>query len=256
MAKEKQQELVPATPVDVAAGEAPPSKLIELALVQKVDVSVIERLVALEERIQVRNARAAFMDAMARFKATCPPVPRRSENTQFSVTKNGMKVARTYASLEDIEATIRGPLGECGLAFRWSDSRVDNGLLTTACIVSHVGGHSESSSVVIPVAVRSGANEQQQYGSAMTYAQRYSLIQALGLTSCDEDVDGEDAGEVERITPEQVDTLEALLFKCPDGTKRRMLEDAGVDSLDRIPASNFQRYVRKLEATAKQEGGR
>lgn len=223
--------------------------LIELAIREKMGVEGIERLCALKEREEARLARAEFMAAMAAFKAACPPVPRRSKNAQFEVTKSGMKVPRTYAALEDIEATIRPHLGANGLSFRWSDSTVEAGKLTTACIVSHVGGHSESSSVVLPVDAKSGANEQQKYGSAMTYAQRYSLIQALGLTSCDEDDDGNGAPEdVETITPEQVDILESLLDQRPAGAKQRFIEYYEIESLDDLPAARFDRCVADLKA--------
>ncbi len=235
----------PLTRTEAVAPPVAVHPLIELAIREKLGVEGIERLVALKEREEDRQAKREFVEAMARFKTICPPVPRRSKNEQFSVMRNGMKVPRAYAGLEEIDATIRGPLAECGLSYRWGDSRVEDGNLTTPCIVSHVGGHSESSSVVLPVEARSGANEQQKYGSVMKYAQRYSLIQVLGLTDCEDDLDGATEEELKPITPDEVLVLEGLLQKLvkESEVRRRLLEHYAITSLDELPTRELA-YVR------------
>ena len=210
-------------------------------------VAILERLVALDERMSARRAAQDFAEAMARFKETCPPVPRRTENTQFKVTRNGTQVPRRYATLEDIEATVRGPLGACGLSFRWGDSTIAGGNMTLQCIVSHAGGHSVTSSVVLPVESRAGCSEAQKYGAVMTYAQRYSLIQALGLTTCDDDTDGASDEPAVPITPEQVEALEALIDQRPAGSRARLLEYLGIDKLEAMPASRFDELKTSLE---------
>ena len=138
--------------------EAPislPAPSVDSILAAAVDkgmsIEVLGQLVALKERLDANAARKAFFAAMAAFKAECPTVPRRTENPQFKVTRNGTTRVRMFASLEDIEATIREPLGRHGLSFRWGDMAVANGVLTMACIVSHEEGHSESSAVSLPV---------------------------------------------------------------------------------------------------------
>lgn len=204
----------------------------------------LEKLFALYERDSAQKARQAFMGALAEFKADCPPIPRRTENTQFSVTRNGVKSNRRYAALEDIEATIRAPLGRHGLSFRWGEMRVDDGRLTMTCIVSHTGGHSESAPCTIPVDSKAGCSEQQKYGAAMTYAQRYSLIAALGLTSCDEDADG--AANPQRITESQAANLQCLIDEVK-ADKPKFCKWMGVGGLDEITVADFPRAVRALE---------
>jgi len=226
------------------------SPLLHLAIEKGVPVETLAKLVELHERMAAREAARAFADAMARFKTTCPPIPRRSENAQFSVTRNGVKVVRRYASLDDIEATIRKPATDCGLSFRWGDARVENGSLTMACVVSHVGGHSESSAVTLPLESRAGCSEAQKFGAVMTYAQRYSLVHAFGLTSCDEDSDGND-GPVAYVDAEQIGALEALVEKCPPGTLDRMLRYVGVSAIEEIPAARFEALARDLTTKAK-----
>lgn len=201
---------------------------------------VLEKLVNLSIQMDKRAAESAFFAALSEFKRTCPPVVRRSINCQFEkVTRDGRTVKRSYASLEDIAATIREPLAACGLSYSWSSTNIDGGKLTMACVVSHIGGHSQSNAVTLPTESRGGANSQQQAGSAMTYAQRYSLINALGLTSCDEDTDGnDDPADVEYITDGQAIELQDLI----DHTKTeraKFLAWAGAKVIAEIPASKF-----------------
>lgn len=227
-------------------------EILNRAVDSKMDPSSLERLVALAERMADRTAAQEFHSAMARFKAECPPVKRRTENTQFQVTRNGVRQNRTYASLEDIEFTIRGPLASNGLAYRWGSMSIDGGKMTIACVISHVGGHSVESSVTLPYESKAGCSEQQKVGSAMTYAQRYSLVQALGLTSCDADNDGNDESP-ETISEEDLLRLEVEADEA-GVDKAKLLQWAGVTNWRDIPAHKVSQafaMIAKKKAAAR-----
>ena len=226
--------------------DVPIGRVLELAIEKGASAGDLEKLIALHERMQANAARQAFSQAMADFKANCPPIPRRTENSQFSVTVNGVKRPRRYAALEDIEATIRGPLGVHGLSFRWSGSTVAGGKIAMTCIVSHLGGHSESSSVEMQIDSKAGCSDQQKYGAAMTYAQRYSLIQALGLTTCDEDNDGNEAREDPTTIGEGQAAEIGILIDESGADKRRFLAFLGVQRVEDIKVSQYQLAVSKL----------
>ena len=249
-------ELVP-LPKSPPHEEPSIASIIAQGVQEKMPVETMQKLMELYERMNAVSARKQFTEAMSGFRAECPPIPRRTENTQFSVTRNGVKSNRKYASLEDIEATIREPLGKHGLSFRWGDMTVTGTTMTLACIVSHVGGHSESSSVAMPVESRAGCSEQQKYGAAMTYAQRFSLIQALGLTSCDEDTDGNE--NPEKITESQAANLQAALDSLSGDAKKRATTLAGflkfmdVERLSDIRLSRYGEAVAAIEKKRKQE---
>lgn len=219
------------------------------AIDKGIDPASLGAILAAAKEYRAMEAKAAFDSAMAEFKASCPPIPRRTENAQFSVVRNGVKVNRKYAALEDIEGTIRGPLGVCGLSYRWAGAKVESNQLTMTCIVSHAQGHSVESPVVIPVESRAGCSEQQKYGSAMTYAQRYSLIQALGLTTCDEDADGNapDLASGPKVTPEQADELQMTVAEV-GADKAKFLAWVGVASYADVPASEYPRVLAALKA--------
>lgn len=220
--------------------------LVELAIREKVPVEALERLVALQERVTERNARAAFVEALARFRETCPPVVRSRTNEQFKVTRNGAKVSSKYAGLEDIDRVARPAAAECGLVWTW-DTRVDAELMHVTCRVTHVMGHSECSTVSMPYESKAGSSPQQKYGSTQTYGMRYSLIAALGITTADEDVDGAGPQQPrETITAEQAADLDALIDEV-GADRGRFLRYMRVESLTDIPADQLRNATSALE---------
>jgi hypothetical protein len=233
---------------DTALARAEPSieRLMEIALKSDKTES-LERLVALHERMQANRARGEFHEAMAKFKAECPPIPRRSENPQFSVTRDGRKVASKFASLEDIGSTIRPALAKHGLDFRWSDYTISEGFMELACIVSHVGSHSEASSMKFPLESKAGASPQQLYAIVNTYLRRYTLVNALGLTTVDDDNDGNEAsGSAETITEHQAANINAMLDELK-ADRKVFLEYMGVESIEKMPVSRFKEAIAAIE---------
>ncbi len=245
----------PSEPQALASVELSPLGIISQAVKSGMSPEALGQLVALSERMDATNARKAFADAMARFGAICPPVQRRTENRQFpAVTRDGRKTFRTYASLEDIAATIRKPLAECGLSYRWSDATVEGNKLTIACVVSHELGHSESSSMTLPLESSAPISAAQKVGAVTTYGQRYTLINALGLTSCDEDTDGnDDAATGETISEADLLALEVDLDSTGSDVAK-FKKWLGVENLRDIPASKVRQAFEVL--ARKKAGGK
>jgi hypothetical protein len=101
----------------------------------------------------------------------------KGENNPFFKSK--------YASLSNILDAIQGPLAEAGLSFV---QLPDDGKLTT--LLMHTSGEwIEASYTIRPV-----KDDPQGWGSAITYARRYSLGAALGL-NIDDDDDGNAASQ-------------------------------------------------------------
>jgi hypothetical protein len=90
----------------------------------------------------------------------------------------------TYADLGDIIDAVRPILTENSLAFAQSAVTLDDkvGIETR---IYHTAGHVE---IFGPLYLPAGSDARSA-GSAVTYARRYSLTAALGITS-DEDADG------------------------------------------------------------------
>lgn len=197
----------------------------------------LEKIVALTERVLDREASQKFYAAKAQFSADCPPIPRRTENTQFQVSRNGTRQNRLYASLEDIEATIAKPLASNLLSYGWGTITVQDKYIIMPCIISHAGGHSITSAAPMPFESKAGCSEQQKMFAAFTYAKRCSLIHALGLKSCDPDNDGnEDAETGQKISEADLLALEVALDDAKADVAK-FKQWAKVERLSDIPAS-------------------
>lgn len=233
---------------EVATVEMPAqvSGLVELALREKVPVEVLKDLVALQERVTARAARIAFFEALHRFKTETPPVPK---TKAIAVETDGTKRVRSrYAPLDVIAEHIREGLHKNGLMYHWS-SVVEGNDVEIFCHVTHVEGHTETSSFRFQTkdAAAPKMNGVQIAGSARTYGERYSLIQALGLTTADVDDDGQSAGDAgEPVSVEQEGTLRAMIRETGSNEKK-FAEFFEVDSIGKIPARDYTKAVRLLE---------
>lgn len=168
--------------------EANPSALLQLAVQQNLDIEKLERLMQMQERWQAQQARRDFLSAVSQFQKTCP-VLEKTKKVDFT-TRAGSRTKYSYASLGDIVESIKAPLADSGLSFRWEIQEQENKLVVT-CIISHLNGHSERTAMSAAKDESGGKNEIQQRGSSITYLQRYTLIAALGISTADEDIDGQ-----------------------------------------------------------------
>lgn len=233
--------------------------LIEIALRQNQNPTELYAILR-EER--AREAKGQYDQALAAFRAACPPVPKRTAHGQFSVTVDGVKRPRMYADLDTIQATIDPHLSKHGLSYRWGDCNIGQGqadgkpltLMTIACVLSHVGGHSETATATVPTESAAGASPAQKWMSAGTYCRRYSLIAVTGIKGCDADDDGQDAGgdeePGEKITEQEARELADAIISA-GGDKARFCKMFGVIGLSDLPKSKLESAWQAVEAKRK-----
>lgn len=214
-------------------------QILRFALESKVPVETIERLVALKERMDDRNAAMDFNLALSAFQAECPPIKKTSKAT--ITTKSGGQYAYSYAELDQIAQTTRPLLTKHGLSYSWDSELNDNKLVCT-CTLRHVSGHSQSAKFSVSTDTTATMSDQQKVAAALTYARRQSLIQALGLTTTDSGAGSESSAPAAdaKMTPEQVKELEDLV-KASGSDLTRFLVFLKVDSIETIPARDFNR---------------
>lgn len=121
-----------------------------------------------------------LLKALAKFQSECPAIKKSADNPFFK---------SKYATLDAIQHQIQPYLTQSGLTVIQPNHWVD-GQLFVKTIVHHVesGEYIESAFPVI-----TQKNTAQDYGSAVTYAKRYSLTGALNIIVEDEDDDGNTA---------------------------------------------------------------
>ncbi len=101
-----------------------------------------------------------------------------AENPAF---KRGNK-ASTYADLSNVIEAIRLPLSKHGLSYVQA-MKPHETMAVVETTLMHASGEWISSEVALPVA----AKTPHGYGSAFTYARRYSLAAIVGIAQADDD---------------------------------------------------------------------
>jgi hypothetical protein len=231
-------------PQEVAVNEATAViQMIERAVLNPaIDVDKMERLLAMQERVMDRNAKAAFDAAMADLQ---PELPSIGERGVISTDK-GKTVQSRYALWEDIQAAVKPVLTKHGFALTFRVTRRE-GLVCVTGVLSHREGHREETTLELPVDSSGSKNGVQAIGSSTSYGQRYTAKLLLNLTSTGEDDDGKSAGDPPTITEEQVADIQALMEEVR-ADRARFLTFFKVESLAALPAAEYARAIASLQA--------
>lgn len=120
----------------------------------------------------------SILQALTKFQESCPAIVRASNNPFFK---------SKYASLEDIQKHIKPHLQKAGLVVTQANVVIDNSPYVESRVWEASSGEYISST--FPVIV--GKVSAQDYGSAVSYAKRYSLTGLLNLIVADEDDDAQ-----------------------------------------------------------------
>lgn len=173
-----------------------PHNLIALAIEKGLDTTALKELMDLKERFEANEARKLFFRAFTSFQAQCPDL-RKTKAVSFGSNAPSFH----YAPLSDITRQIAKTLKENELSYRW-EIKDDDKEIKVTCLISHVNGHTERTTMTASADTGPGRNAIQARGSSISYLQRYTLIGALGLSTADSDIDG-------RLPGPDVDKLHA-----------------------------------------------
>ena len=160
-----------------------PQGLIALAIEKGSSIEYLNGLMQLQKQWEEKEAKKTFFLSLSQFQKNCPALEKK-KLVSFETTKY------KYAPLGEIAEAIKNPLSDAGLSFRWEFADKEDSIVCT-CIVAHLDGHSEKSSMSAKKDSSGRKNEIQSRGSTMTYLQRYTLISSLGISTADEDNDGQ-----------------------------------------------------------------
>jgi len=170
--------------------------MLKLAITNKVDVGTLERLMAMRKEIKAEKAKEDFDKSMAAFQAECPVI----QKDKNVLGKDKITVRYKYAPLESIIYQIKDLITKHGFSYKFETNNQEK-LIEVICIVNHKSGHSEKSKFSVPVGIEDYMTEVQKYGARVTFAKRYTLKNAFGLTETGEDIDG-------NVKDKKVDELE------------------------------------------------
>jgi hypothetical protein len=170
---------------EVAASEAGAilSMIERAARDPAVDIEKMERLFAMQERMLLRNAEAAYNEALASMQPELPEVEQHGQNTHTKTR---------YAKWEDIHEAIAPVLSKHGFALTFRTAEA-NSKVTVTAILRHRDGHKDETALSLPTDTGAGRNAVQAVGSSLSYGKRYTACAILNIRTRGEDDDGKAA---------------------------------------------------------------
>lgn len=225
---------------EVAIAQEPASLLqaiVALAKDPHVDVQKLDALLAMQERMEARQAEREFNEAFIAMKPELPVIEKDGRITyEAKAGKSGAAI--DYATLEGIDEQVTPILQRNGFAVNYDTKRTPEGLVTV-CILRHRGGHKTTTDgPPLPCDSSGGKNNIQGWGSAMKYGERYSLIAALNIRIKGKDDDGK-LGGTKFITDEQAAEIEKLCAETRTDVDAFLHQFFSVVNLPNLPADNF-----------------
>jgi len=234
--------------------EVTPMVMMQMAIAEGSDVATMERLWALNEKVEAANARKAYVAAMAQFKQN-PPVIEKDKLVRYQ-NQDGSWTEYRHASLGNVVDKITERLGRYGFSHSWNVEQVEGGQIRVTCILTHEQGHSEQ---VLMSSSRDDSgkkNNIQQLASTNTYLQRYTLLAVSGTATeeGDDDAQAAEPDEIIFISDNEVNELDAMLVENEISRKtfsEWLLKDMGVETLDKVPATGLARVRAAIKASIK-----
>lgn len=203
-----------------------------LAMIERVvlnpeaDMDKLEKMLDLQERILKRNGEQAFA---ADFAAMQSELPRISRNGVIEIKdRNSGRVTQStpFAKLEDINDGVRPVLQRYGFGVTFSIDQNQAGITVIARLL-HRLGHSEKTSLTLPIDNSGSKNAVQGNGSTISYGKRYTLSAILNISTGD-DIDGH--------TPPQQYEEQAL---PPEKQKEAITDSRLAGAIAKIKAGEF-----------------
>lgn len=194
--------------------------------VTEANVAVIEKMLAIHERMKTKEAEQAFIASFHALQGEIPVI------VATSIIPNRGK----YEKFEDVMRVVGPLLVRHGFSVSFSNSSHEN-RITETCTLSHISGHSRQNSFTVRVG--KADSETQADCKAATTAKRNALMNALNIViRQDAYQDEEDNAMVDGgiITQAEADELRCRVMSS-GANELKFLEFAGAGSFEEIKSS-------------------
>jgi hypothetical protein len=205
------------------------------------DVSKMEKLLEMFERISAKKGETEFNQSMTECQRTMRPIAADAENPQ---------TRSKYASYAALDKALRPVYTQNGFAISYdtADSPKAEHIRVRAYVTR--GGYSRSYQVDMPADGKGAKGgdvmtKTHAAGAAMSYGMRYLLKMIFNVAVGEDDRDGNEPAET--ITDQQIADLGALITET-GSDRAKFLKYLKVKSLAEIPAVNYSTVVKLLEA--------
>lgn len=224
-----------------------------------VDIEKMDRLLQMQERMEMRTAEAEFNEAMTAAQVEMGRIKPNKDNSQ---TKS------RYADYASLDKVLRPIYTSHGFALSFNTVPAPADMVSVVAIVSR-GKYSRTYQADMPADGKGAKGNDvmtktHATGAAMTYGMRYLLKMIFNVAVGDDDTDGNMPGAT--ITQDQADELQKMIDDLAfevDGQNANyaawlkvFLDHMKVGVLGEIQAKNFGRAKDAIAATRKARMGK
>ncbi len=212
------------------------------------NMAVLERMMALYEQVETKNAEKAFAQAFVALQSDLPAI-----QASKAVPNRDGTIRYHFAPYESIMEQVKPYLQKHGFTISFSTdySQTAPIRLVKTCTLQHVGGHAKTNSFAARVGDGPpGSSPAQGDGAASTYAKRFVLCDALNIVIAGMDDDARAEGGP--ITLEEARDFQMRVENL-NANRDKFLAVAGATSYATIPASKWatlDEMLRKKESAA------
>lgn len=189
----------------VAREEMNPLVKAMLDMGDRLDAAAMREMLALQREWEAGEAKREYTAALVGLHKALPRTIGHDKKVSFD---EGKSVAYTHASLAKVFKEVVPILNEHGFTHSFQ-TNVDRGVVVT-CRLTHMGGHSEESSLEAPPDKSGSKSTAQGVVSTVTLLKRHCLLAMLGIATEDmEEPTGEPEGPpADAVNPKR--TMAAL----------------------------------------------
>lgn len=158
-----------------------------------VDIDKMERLLAMQERVQERHAKQAFTEAKIAMRPELPEVTMKGHIVIRDRQTDVITQDTPFARFEDIHDAVVPVLSRHGFDLKFRNGLSADGKVQVTTILTHIDGHEETTDFILPHDSSGSKNSVQAVGSSTSYGKRYGTLAILNIKVAGEDDDGEKA---------------------------------------------------------------
>lgn len=215
-----------------------------------VDIDRVERIYAMYEKASARSAKSAYLTALAAMQPTLPVIGKAGVIERGKDKNGDARKPSPYARYEDVVEGINPCLREHGFSLSFRISQADPGRVLVTGILGHRDGHTEETSLSLPIDDSGGKNAVQGWGSSVSYGKRYTAFALLNIVARGEDDDGMSRSATETITEEQAEEIKAAL-DATGGQLPRFAAYWKIDRLTDLPVEKFRAAMDSITTAAR-----
>lgn len=220
------------------------------------DPTKMAQLLELSRQVRADDAKAAYTAALVKLKPLLPVIDKKGRIVIHEKGKEKIDAfviqSTAYALWEDIDAAITPILYDHGFVLTFRCGAGAEGRITVTGVLSHEMGHSEETTMQLPLDTSGSKNNVQAVGSSTSYGKRYTAGLLLNLRTKGEDDDGKSGGDPGTITDEQAEIILDMLTRDKADVKL-FCEYMKVKSIVELPVSQYSRAIEVINTRSQQK---